>query len=115
MRVSSRIRCSDFPCAEVNRSSYSIPGVNLDPLALSIIMVCEASLPALRDHYYAGGDSLFARTTMQAFADAGAKVTCMRDLFERGVYLTTAIKCGKKGYAVGRATIDACSALLEEE
>ena len=115
MRVSSRIRCSDFPCADVHRGSYFIPRVTLDPLAVSIILVSEAAPSALRDHYYAGGDSLFARTTLQAFAEAGAEVAGIRDLIDRGIYLTTAIKCGKKGYAVARATIDGCSALLEKE
>jgi len=39
----------------------------------------------------------------------------MRNMIERGIYLTTASKCGQKGEAVGRATIDACSTLLENE
>ena len=69
----------------------------------------------MRDHYYAGGDSLFARTTLQAFAGAGVEVAGIQDLVDRGIYLTTTIKCGKKGYAVARSTIDACSALLEKE
>ena len=115
MRVSSRIRCIGFPCADVHRGSYFIPRVTLDPLAVSTVLVSEASPPALRDHYYAGGDSLFARTTLQAFAGAGVGVASMQDLIDRGIYLTTTIKCGKKGYAVARSTIDACSALLEKE
>jgi len=115
MRVSSRVRCSDFPCADTNRSGYSIPRIELDPLAVSILMISEASPPAVRDHYYAGGDSLFARTTLQAFADAGTPVPGVQDLLERGIYFTTAIKCGKQGYGVSRATINACSFLLEKE
>jgi uracil-DNA glycosylase len=115
MRLGSHIRCGDFPCADVNRRSYAIPRVDLDPLAVSIIMISEASPPAQRDGYYASNDSLFARTTLQAFADAGAQASCMQDLIRRGLYFTTAVKCGKQGYAVRRATIDACSALLEKE
>ena len=39
----------------------------------------------------------------------------MRDLVDRGIYVTTAVKCGKIGYGVGRGTISACSTLLEKE
>jgi len=115
MRVSARIRCSDFPFADVNRAGYSVPALNLDAHAIKIIMLSEASPAHPRDNFYARGDPLFARTTLQAFADAGATVTCMRDLVERGIYVTTAVKCGKVGYAVSRDTIAACSILLEKE
>jgi len=115
MRVSAHIRCSDFPCVDVNRAGYSVPALNLDARAVKIIMVSEASPPDPRDHFYARGQPLFARTTLQAFADAGTTVASMRDLVDQGIYATTAIKCGKVGYAVGRGTISACSMLLEKE
>jgi hypothetical protein len=115
MRVSARIRCNVFPCADVNRAGYSVPALNLDAHAIKIIMVSEASPPDPRDYFYARGDPLFARTTLQAFADAGPTVACMRDLVHLGVYVTTAVKCGKVGYAVSRDTIVACSILLEKE
>jgi uracil-DNA glycosylase len=32
-----------------------------------------------------------------------------------GVYLTTAVKCSKTGYAIGTDTVRVCSYLLEKE
>jgi uracil-DNA glycosylase len=52
---------------------------------------------------------------VQAFNDAGVRVTSIRDLIDRGVYLTTAVKCGKTGYGLKAATIKECSLMLEEE
>ena len=57
----------------------------------------------------------FARTTVQAFQEAGAKVTNVQDLIRNGVYLTTAVKCGKYGYAVSTNMIAHCASLLERE
>jgi uracil-DNA glycosylase len=39
----------------------------------------------------------------------------MQDIINLGVYITTAIKCGKTGYAVSPATMKNCVTLLEKE
>jgi uracil-DNA glycosylase len=39
----------------------------------------------------------------------------MRDILDLGVYLTTAVKCGKTGYGIKAATIKECSLILEQE
>ena len=39
----------------------------------------------------------------------------IKDILNRGVYLTTAVKCGKTGYGISTATIQNCSHLLEKE
>jgi uracil-DNA glycosylase len=58
---------------------------------------------------------LFQQTTVQAFNDAGAKVSSIQDILDLGVYLTTAVKCGKTGYGIKSGTIKECSLLLEQE
>jgi uracil-DNA glycosylase len=115
MRMSARVRCREFPCTDVNHAGYSVPGIDIDPQAVRVILISEASPPEKRDHYYARGDPLFARTTLQAFADAGIRAESLDDLIERGLYFTTAVKCGKTRYALARPTIEACSSLLERE
>jgi len=67
------------------------------------------------DYYYAQGDPLFQKTTVQAFNDAGAKVSSTRDILDRGVYLTTAVKCAKTGYGIETGTVKQCSLLMEKE
>jgi hypothetical protein len=37
---------------------------------------------------------------VQAFNDAGASVSSIQDILDLGVYLTTAVKCGKVGYGI---------------
>jgi uracil-DNA glycosylase len=58
---------------------------------------------------------LFQQTTVQAFQDAGADVSSTEEILDLGVYLTTAVKCGKKSYGLKAATIRQCSHILEKE
>jgi hypothetical protein len=115
MRVSDCVQCEHFPCADVNHQGYQIPDVELDPERISLVLVSEAAAPDPADGYYAPGDPLFQQTTVQAFQDAGASVSCIADLLDLGVYLTTAVKCSKTGYGIKAATIKECSLLLERE
>ena len=39
----------------------------------------------------------------------------LQDILALGVYLTTAVKCGKTGYGLATPTIQNCSFLLEKE
>lgn len=115
MRVSQCLECRDFPCADVKHECYRVPAVDVQPEAISVVMISEAA-PANRDDYfYAQGDPLFQKTTVQAFNDAGAKVSSTKDILDRGVYLTTAVKCAKTGYGIETSTVKQCSLLLEKE
>lgn len=115
MNVSQCITCSAFPCADVQHSGYTISNINFVPEKISICMIAEAAPVAPDDYFYAGGDSLFQRTTVQAFNDAGVPVASIPDIVRLGVYLTTAVKCGKTGYGLQSRTIKECSLLLEKE
>jgi uracil-DNA glycosylase len=115
MRVSEQVRCVDFPCADVRHDCYIVPAIEVLPQSVSVILISEAAPANPGDHYYAGGDSLFERTTVQAFNDAGAAVASIQDILDLGVYLTTAVKCGKVGYGLQAGTIQACSLILEQE
>ncbi len=77
-------------------------------------MLLPEPAPAERKDYdYAGGDSAFERTTLEAFKEAGAEVSSLKELMVIGVYLTSAVKCGKTGYGIKVGTIKECSRLLE--
>ncbi|UCD73716.1 MAG: uracil-DNA glycosylase [Candidatus Bathyarchaeota archaeon] len=78
-------------------------------------MISEAAPSNSSDYYYAEGDSLFEQTTVQAFKDAGANVSSIQEILDLGVYLTTAVKCGKTGYGIKADTIKKCSLILEKE
>jgi uracil-DNA glycosylase len=115
MKPASMVQCVDFPCTDIRRSSYFVLNVDIDPSRVSAVLISEAAPENPADHYYAGVDALFTRTTLLAFQDAGAKATCLQDILDLGVYLTTAVKCGKTGYGIASATVKAGSHLLESE
>jgi uracil-DNA glycosylase len=115
MKVNSVLQCADFPCLDTRRASYLVPDVDIDPDKVSILLISEAAPENPADYYYAGENALFAQTTLLAFQDAGAKVASIQDILAMGVYLTTAVKCGKTGYGLATPTIQHCSHLLEKE
>jgi uracil-DNA glycosylase len=115
MRVSDHVGCKDFPCADVRHQGYIIPAIDLEPDRFKIILISEAAPAEPGDYYYADGDPLFQRTTVLAFNDAGKPVTSIKDILDLGVYITTAVKCGKTGYGIDTGTIRECSMILEKE
>jgi hypothetical protein len=115
MKVNEIVQCLDFPCLDTQRAGYQIPAVELDPAAVKILLISEAAPENPADYYYAGINALFARTTLLAFQEAGAKVACLQDILDLGVYLTTAVKCAKTGPGLASATSQNCSFLLEKE
>ena len=105
MNVADLIRCETLSCLDVAHDRHAVPTGPANPDSVSIVMVAEAVPPDPADWL----------TTVEAFRDAGADVATLGDVEALGVHLTTALKCGKTGYAVSRPTIEACSRLLEEE
>jgi hypothetical protein len=115
MKVDECVRCLDFLCGDVDHSAYVVPEFELGVRDVSVVMISEAVPTRRDDWFYALGAPLFARTTLQAFRDAGEVVSAMNELLELGVYVTTAVKCGKTGYGVATDTVKNCSRLLEVE
>ena len=115
MHVSDLVRCESFSCLDVEHDRYTVPGAVANPDTVSILMVAEAPPSDPADWFDAGPNALYARTTVQAFRDAGEEVASLRDVLDLGVYLTTAVKCGKAEYAISTETVHACSVLLEAE
>jgi hypothetical protein len=115
MRISDHIQCIDFPCVDAIQESYMVPNLELDPASIRLMLISETAPTNPSDYYYASGEALFARTTLQAFQEAGLPAGSIQDLLHLGIYLTTAVKCGKYDYAVATSTITHCTTLLERE
>ncbi len=96
-------------------ASYRAPAIDIDPSKVSVVMISESAAADAGDDYYAAGDPFFARTTVEVFRQAGAQVSTVADIVNLGVYLTTALKCPKRGYGVSSASIAACAPLLSQE
>ena len=115
MKTSSKIECVDFPCLDVNRNSYVIPSIEVDAPRTKVLMITEAPPNEKADYFYSAGNPFYLQTILQAFRDAGTDVSSIQDILGLGVYITTAIKCGKTQYAVSPETMKNCSKLLEQE
>jgi uracil-DNA glycosylase len=100
----------------VKHECYLTPNVDVTPEQVRLLMIAEAAPADAADYFYADEAApLFLQTTLQAFQDAGAEVSSLQELLDLGIYLTTAVKCGKTGYSIKAATIKECSYLLERE
>lgn len=116
MKLNQIISCCTFPCAGVNHSGYALPDVEIDAENIRAVMIAEAAPPDPADGFYAGGDPLHLRTTLQAFQDAGVEnLNSVEDILRLGFYLTSAVKCAKTGYTIDPRAIKECSLLLEKE
>lgn len=116
MRPCRTLKCSDFPCSDVNKDRHMIPDVEVDPDRVRVIMVSEAPPERANDYFYADGEPFYLQTTLHAFCDAGSNVSSMRDVLDLGVYVTTSIKCAKTVYGILPETVDNCSIrILEKE
>jgi uracil-DNA glycosylase len=115
MKITDAIRCPAFSCTDIDKTSYILPSLDLDPGKIKILMITEAPPENKSGYFYAAGNPFYLQTTLQAFKDAGANVGSMQDILGLGVYITTAIKCAKLHYALSPETMNNCSLLLERE
>jgi uracil-DNA glycosylase len=115
MRPSEFVKCADFPCLDANKDSYLVPNIEIEPDKINTIMISEAPPQDLNSYFYAQNSPFYLQTTVQAFGDAGLHVSSMEEIINLGVYVTTAVKCGKTGYSISSKTTENCSGILERE
>jgi len=116
MRPNESVKCTDFPCQDVNKKYCIVPNIEIDPSKIKTLMISEAPPADLGDYFYAPKNPFYVQTTVQAFNDAGFNVANMKDVLNLGVYVTTAIKCAKTDYAISPKTIENCGLrILENE
>lgn len=115
MRVCDCIRCEAFPCTDVNKKAYRFPDADIDFEKIKIFMISEAPPIEKNDYFYVPDNPFYLQTTVQAFNDAGLEISSMKEILDLGIYITTAIKCGKTQYSISTETTKNCSDLLEKE
>ena len=98
MKISDEIMCHGFPCSDVDTASHIVPYKEVDPEQIRVLMIAEAPPADKEDYLYAGVD-----------------ISTMQEILDLGVFITTAIKCGKRQYSISSQTIKNCSGLLEKE
>ena len=115
MRVSDKIICTDSPCIDVIKNNYVFPNIVLHPEKIKIIMISEAPSINRNKNFYNSDNDIFIQPTIKIFNDAGLNISCINEILDNGIYITTAIKCPKKGMSVSSVTIKNCSRILETE
>ncbi len=115
MKISEKIKCAQFPCSDIDKNNYLLPSADIATGKIRILMITESPPAAKADYFYATGNPAYLQTILQVFKDAGHNVANMQDILNLGVYITTAVKCGKTQYAVSPDTMNNCAQLLEKE
>ncbi|WP_125144151.1 uracil-DNA glycosylase family protein [Clostridium transplantifaecale] len=89
--------------------------IEIDPSAVKAMMINEV-VPAdpLQD-FYGPADADYMKTTIPLFRDAGAAVTSIQDILQKGIYITNAVKTPKSEYAVEKSSIEKSLPCLEKE
>jgi len=115
MPISDQIKCTDFPCTDIRTESYLIPDIDIDPKTIRMIIISEVPPQDSKEYFYAPNNPFYLQTTLQAFNDAGLNLVTIEEILNLGIYITTAVKCGKTDYSISSKTIDNCSKILENE
>jgi uracil-DNA glycosylase len=115
MKIHDCVHCTEFICEDVKIDRYHMPAFDVEPEEISIVLISEAAPDDPKDHYDGPEGSLFEKTTLLAFQDAGVQVDSLADLSAMGIYFTTAVKCAKQGYGLQTQTVQHCSRVLEQE
>jgi uracil-DNA glycosylase len=115
MKINEKIKCPKFPCTDIDKNNFILPSLEINEKKIRILMITEAPPIVKADYFYAGGNPAYLQTILQVFKDAGKDVSSMQDILDLGVYITTAVKCGKTQYAISPDTMSNCSNLLEQE
>jgi uracil-DNA glycosylase len=115
MKTSEKIKCTQFPCTDIDKQKYILPSLEIDAAKIRILMITEAPPIDKADYFYSAGNPAYLQTLLQVFKDAGNDVSSIQDILDLGVYITTAIKCAKTQYAISPDTMKNCAQLLEQE
>ena len=96
--------------------SLQFPDCKLDPENVKVIMVSEVPPQNPKNGFYSNAPQpAYMETTLDLFAKAGVNVKSIQDILDLGIYITTAVKAPKTGYAVETGVIKAHLPILEAE
>ncbi len=97
------------------REGIYLNGIEIDPLAIKAIMINEVVPLDPKQDFYGEIDADYMKTTLSLFQGAGANVTCIGDIINRGIYITNAVKEPKTQYTIEKGSIDKSLPYLEKE
>jgi uracil-DNA glycosylase len=93
-----------------------LPDICLDSKRIKVIMINEVTPQDPSDFFYSTAEQPdYMKTTLSLFRNAGADVNNIQDIINKGIYITTAVKCPKSSYSVDSDVIKNHNFILEEE
>ena len=86
---------------KISAAGMQLPDCELDPAAISAILINETPPQNPNDGFYSSApEPADLKSALALFESAGAAAGGVADLLHMGLYLTTAVKTPKFGYAV---------------
>ena len=99
-----------------NVNSMQLPDITLNTENIRVIMISEIVPQDPKDFFYSTAEcSDYMKSTMALFNKAGGNISSIHDIISAGIYITTAVKLPKSGYAVDSNVIKSHALILEEE
>jgi uracil-DNA glycosylase len=96
--------------------SLQFPDCDIDPAKIKVIMISEVPHADPNEGFYGKAENPdYMKTTLGLFAAAGVEVSSIQDILDLGIYITTAAKSTKSGYAVDSDALKAQLPILEAE
>jgi uracil-DNA glycosylase len=100
----------------IDPSGLQFPDCEINPDNIKVVMISEVPPQNPEEGFYsAAADPDYMRTTSGLFEAAGFPINGINDILNMGIYVTTASKSPKNGYAVDTALIKAHLPILEAE
>ena len=105
-----------LPKMRLDESGLQLPDVQIETGMIQCIMINEVPPADREDGFYGGSAGAdYMKTTLALFRDADVHVRDIRDILDRGIYITTAVKTPKLQYTVPADAIAMHLPLLEKE
>jgi hypothetical protein len=64
MKISDKIRCTNFPCQDIDKNSYVIPAREIDAEKIRVLMITEAPPSEKAGYFYSAGNSFYLQTIL---------------------------------------------------
>lgn len=89
--------------------------IEIDPLTIKAIMINEVVPSDPLQDFYGADDAAYLNTTIPLFQMAGAEVTSIQGILQKGIYITNAVKTPKSEYTIDKGSIEDSLPYLEAE
>lgn len=96
-------------------SDIYLNNIEIGPSTIKAIMINEVVPSDPLQDFYGAADADYLKTTIPLFQMAGAKVTSIQDILQKGIYITNAVKTPKSEYTIDKGSIENSLPYLEAE